>query len=109
MKKDHWKVLKELEDEVILPADKGNVMVVMKKSDYDEKMRGMLDNTNTYRKLWKDSTATQETRIVHTLLQLHNNGGITKSIYNRTRPSGSCPLGYTNYQRYTNHKSHLGP
>ena len=41
-----------------------NTMVVMKRSDYDEKMRGMLDNTTTYSKLQKDPTATQEARIV---------------------------------------------
>ena len=42
MKKEHRKALKELrslEDEVILPADKGNATVVMKKSDYDRRMR----------------------------------------------------------------------
>ena len=36
-KQQHWKTLKELrslEDEVILPADKGNATVVMKRSDY---------------------------------------------------------------------------
>ena len=73
MKKGHWKVLKELrslEDEVILPADKGNATVVMKKSDYDEKM---LDDTNTYRKLQKDPTTTPEARIVRTLLQQWGN------------------------------------
>ncbi len=94
MKKEHRKALKELrslEDEVILPADKGNATVMMKKSDYDERMRGMLEDTTTYKKLKKDPTATQEARIVRTLLQLHNNGEITKSIYNRIRPSGSCP------------------
>ena len=69
MRKDHRKALKELrslEDEVILPADKGNATVVMR-SDYDEKMRAMLDNITTYKKLKKDPTATQETKIVHTL------------------------------------------
>jgi hypothetical protein len=93
MKKDHRKALKELrslEDEVILPADKGNATVVMKKSDYDGKMRGMLEDTTTYKKLKKDPTATQESRIVRTLLRLHNNGEITKCIYNRIRPTGSC-------------------
>ena len=71
LEKDHWRALKELrdlEDEVILPTDKGNATVVMKRSDYDEKMGGMLDDTTTYRKLWKDPTATQESRIVHKLL-----------------------------------------
>ena len=54
MKKEHRKALKEfrsLEDEVILPADKENATVVMKKSDYDRRMRGMSDDTATYRKL----------------------------------------------------------
>ena len=91
--KEHRKALKELrnlEDEVILPADKGNATVVMKRSDYDEWMRGMLDDTTTYRKLPKDPTATQEARIGRTL-RLHNNREIPKSIYNRIRPTGSCP------------------
>ena len=110
LRKDHRKALKELrslEDEVILPANKGNATVVMR-SDYDEKMRGMLDDT-TYKKL-KDPTATQETRIVRTLLRLHNNGELTRCIYNRIRPTGSSPpLGYMDYPKYTNHTSHSGP
>ena len=77
LRKDHRKALRSLEDEVILPADKGNAMVVMR-SDYDEKMRGMLDDTTTYKKLKKDPTATQENRSVRTLLRLHNNGELTK-------------------------------
>ena len=92
MKKGDRKALKELrslKDEVILPADKGNAMMVMKRSEYEK--RGMLDGTNTYRKLQKDPTATQEARIVRTL-QLRNNGEIMKSIYNRIRSSGSCRL-----------------
>ena len=74
LRKDHRKALKDLrslEDEVILPANKGYATVVMR-IDY-EKMRGMLDDTTTYKKL-KEPTATQETRIVRTLLRLHNNG-----------------------------------
>ena len=54
MKKEQRKALKELrsrEDEVILPADKGNATVVIKKSDYDRRMRGMLGDATTYRKL----------------------------------------------------------
>ena len=60
------------------------------RSDYDKKMRGMLDDTTTYKKL-KDPTATLETRIVRTLLRIHNNEELTKRIYNRIRPTGSCP------------------
>ena len=42
--------------------------MMMKRSDYDEKMRGILDDTTTYRKLRKNPTATQEARIVRKLL-----------------------------------------
>ena len=66
-------------------------LCMARRSDYDEKMRGMLDDTTTYKKLKKDPTATQETRIVRTLLRLHNNGELTKCIYNRIRPTGSSP------------------
>ena len=76
---------------MILPADKENVTVAMKRSDYDERTRGMLDDTTTYRKPLKDPTAIQEARIGRTLLRLHSNREIPKSIYNRIRPTGSCP------------------
>ena len=112
MKKVHQKALKELrnlEDKVTLPANKGNATVVMKRSDYDEKMRGMLDDTTTYRRLRKNPTATQEARIVCELLQLRNNGEITKSIYNRIRPSGSCPPRIYGFPKYVSRRSCLGP
>ena len=41
------KELRSLEDEVILLADKGKATVM--RSDYDEKMRGMLDDTTSYK------------------------------------------------------------
>ena len=110
MTKDDLKALKELrnlEDKVIIPADWGNATVMMKRSDYDEKMGGMLDDTTAYRKLQKGPTATQEARIVRKLLQLHKNGEITK---NRIRPSGSCPPPrYMEYPKYISRRSHLGP
>jgi hypothetical protein len=81
MKKDHRKALKELR--------KGKAMVVMNKSDYDEKMRGMLD-TAMY--LQGAEEGPQESRIVRALSRLHNSGEITKCIYNRIRPTSSCPL-----------------
>ena len=58
---DHRRALKELrdlEDEVI-PTAKGNATVVMKRSDYDKKMRGMLNDTTTYRKLQKGHPGSQ--------------------------------------------------
>ena len=50
LKKEQRKALKEmkyLENEVILPADKGNATVVMRREDYSTKLKGMLE-TSTY-------------------------------------------------------------
>ena len=59
--KDQRTVLKELKglkDEMILPADKGNATVMMRRCDYDRKMEEIL-GTGTYKKLRGDPTATQ--------------------------------------------------
>ena len=41
------KELRGLEDEVILPADKGNATVMMRRCDYDKKMEEMLRTGTT--------------------------------------------------------------
>ena len=65
LNKEQRKALKELgslEDEVILPTDKGNATVMMRRDDYNTMMRGILD-TATYRQLKKNPTATQEGKL----------------------------------------------
>ena len=84
------KELRGLEDEVILPADKGNVTVMMRRCDYDGKMEEML-GTGTYGKLRGDPTATQENRLSRKLKGLEKNGEITNALYNKLRPTGSQP------------------
>ena len=65
LNKEQRKTLKELrsqEDEVILPADKGNATVVMRRENYNTNLRRILETT-TYRQLKKDPTAVQENRL----------------------------------------------
>ena len=80
-----------MKDEVILPEDKGNVIVMMRRCDYDRKTAEML-GTGSYGKLRGDPTATQENRLSHTLKGLEKNGEITSGLYNRLRPPESEPL-----------------
>ena len=47
--------LKKNTNLLILPADKGRATVLMKREDYEKKMRDLLD-TDTYCKIKKDST-----------------------------------------------------
>ena len=78
-------------DEVILPADKGNAMVVMERSDYEGKVRELLNDTSTYHRLPKDPTQAREMKISRMLRELHKKEEITKPIYDRLRPTGSQP------------------
>ena len=99
------KELKLLKDEVILPADKGNATVMMRRCDYDGKMEEML-GTGTYGKLRGDPTATQENRLSRKLKGLEKNGEITSGLYNRLRPTEANPLGFTAYPKSTSLMSH---
>ena len=86
------KELRSLENEVTLPADKGNTTVMMTREDYDTKMRGKL-STVTYKQLKKDPTTMQEGRLRQKLKELEKKGEIRGGLYHRLRPSGSQPSG----------------
>ena len=93
MTREQRKMLKELrglDNQVILPADKGNATVVIKKEDYDTKIRGLL-GTSTYRQLERDPTVTQENRLGHKLKGLEKCGEILGHLYRMLRSSGSQP------------------
>ena len=64
--------------------------MIMRREEYNTKLKGMLETT-TYRRLGKDPTAAQESRLSRKLKELEKGGEITGSLYNRLRPSGSQP------------------
>ena len=57
------KDLRGLEDEVILPVDKGNATMIMRRCDYHRKMEML--GTGTYGKLRGDPIANQENGLNH--------------------------------------------
>ena len=79
-----------MDDVIILPADKGNATVVMSKEEYDRKIMALLD-TPTYRRLPRDPTASQESKISWTLLKLKKEKKLPLRVYDKLRPSGSQP------------------
>ena len=101
------KQLRELKDEVILPADKGNATVVMRREDFNKKMRKLLDTT-TYRQLKGAPKAMQENRLSHTLQELEK-CKITGVLYNRLRPSSNQPPGIYGHPKKTSLKSYSDP
>ena len=104
---DQRKALKELsnmEDVVVLPADKGNTTVLMTAVDYDSKLSGML-STGTYRVVRKNPTKASEDRLVRKLRALYKKGNLPNSLYWRIRPAGSTPPMIYSLQKI--HKEHV--
>ena len=75
------KLLKEDDPIVIAPADKGNATIVINSEDYDGKIRSLLADTDTYKRLAKDVTLAQERRINALLFLLMRPGAIPESPY----------------------------
>ena len=101
------KELRSLEDEVITPADQGNATVVMKSSDYHEKIRGMLDDTTTYitesyQRIPQPPRKPGQFAYCYSL----RNRELPKNVYNGIRLSGSCYMGYP---KHISHRFHLSP
>ena len=61
---------------VVLPADKGNVTVVMDQSDYTVKMEALLEDS-AYRRLKYDPTTKVEARIASALKELEQKGHLS--------------------------------
>lgn len=82
--------LKKDDTIMILPADKGNAMVVMDWSDYKGKLQAMLSN-GTYQKLRKDPTPNIEREIGRTLRMTEEKGELTKEKRLFVTPRSSAP------------------
>ena len=87
--------LKQAEDIIITPADKGNATVVMDCTTYDGKIRTFLADADTYKALPRDPTPALERKMNALLLSLTREGAIPTTLYNRLRSSaGKVPLLY---------------
>ena len=87
---DETKALKELRSDnniIILKSDKGNATVVMDRRDYESKLSIMLNDTSTYKKLNRDSSAALERKMNSLLLQLNRSEQIPDRLYQRLRSS----------------------
>jgi hypothetical protein len=84
------KHLKENNTLLILPAEKGNATVLMKKYDYEGKMRDLLDS-DTYSKIKKDPTKTQEAKFTKIPKGLEKKGDLLSELYYKIKPTGAKP------------------
>ena len=89
--KDERQALKRLKNDndiLILPADKGRVTVVMDKTDYHDKMDELVNDKQTYEVLKRDPTPALQRKLSSKLLQLKKADAIDIRRYNRLR----CPV-----------------
>ena len=96
LKKEHFEAISELKKDknlVITRPDKGNGVVIMKRSDYVQKMLDILSQEDKFRRIGdadtNDSTVQQERALQALLLRACKNNHITRETYEEIRPVGS--------------------
>lgn len=82
---------KEHTDLPFLKTDKGNTTVVMKKQEYDDKVTGILEDTNTYTLLKKDPTESLQTKVNNLIRDLFKADKITEQTKRRRCTYNSVP------------------
>lgn len=76
---------------VILPADKGNAVVVMNRHDYVDKIQAMLDDTNTYKNI-TDKRRNPTSRTEQDLNRLLMDLSLKRSPYDEEKSQLPPPL-----------------
>ena len=72
---------------IVLPADKGKATVVLNKSDYEDKINGILSDTKTYEPLKKDPTTTIKNKLINILKPWKKEGSISKPLCRQLYPT----------------------
>ena len=88
---EEQKAIEELRKDnnrVILTADKGVSLVVMKKEEYIKKAEELL-LTDTYKTISNDPTNKHRTKLIKLLKTIKAEGGINEAVYKRLYPTGA--------------------
>lgn len=95
---DKVKAVRDLQsdrDIIILSGDKGHSMVVMNRSAYEKKVRGLLADRNTYKPLQQDPTPALKRRMNSLLLSLKHESHLPPQLYRHLHSySDKIPLKY---------------
>ena len=89
--KEEWKAIEKLRKDdtwIVLMADKGVALVVMKKEEYDKKAEELL-NTTTYTTINSDPTTMYKNKLVSLLKSIKTQGGINEALYKKLYPTGA--------------------
>ena len=89
--KEELKAMEKLrrdDTQIVLTADIGVALVVMKREDYDMKAEELL-NTNTYTTIDSDPTTRYKNKLVSLLKFIKTQGGINEALYKKLYPTGA--------------------
>ena len=89
--KEELKAMEKLRKDdtwIVLMADKGVALVVMKREDYYTKAEELL-NTNTYTTIDCDPTTRYKNKLVSLLKSIKTQGGINEALYKKLYPTGA--------------------
>ena len=87
---EEWRAMKKLKDDediLVLPADKGKCLVVMDKEEYIRKMEEKLSDQTTYKLIEKDPTEEIKTAISNQLNKIKDEGQIDNKTFFRLFPT----------------------
>ena len=93
--KDEINVLNDLKNDnsiVVMKPDKGNAVVILDKTDYNNKMSEILSDSSKFELINEDpvkATVQRETQVKSLLKQLKKTKSIDEQTYNKLYPTGS--------------------
>ena len=93
--------LKKDNTRVVLTVDKGVAMIIMDQQDYTNKAQALLQDTNTYKVLPKDSTSQLKNKLITLLKDINETGGLTTQKYKQLYPTSAVPPNCMAYPKYT--------
>ena len=83
--------LKKRDDIVFCKLDKGNGVVILNKSDYNQKIQALINDISKFKQLKEDPTEKRELCLQKYLRYLKNLGAFSEEVLNQIRPCGSNP------------------
>ena len=103
LKKEEIKAMKQLKadkDHMVLTTDKGVALVIMDRSDYNRKVKELLDDTNTYRTIQSDPTNRLKNKLINMLRKIKADTGMQENTYKKIILQGPVLQSSMGCQRY---------
>ena len=83
--------LRKNRDIVILKPDKGNGIVILNRTTYDNGLFSKINDSSKFKPISKDPTLTREGRLQRFLRDLKKQGKLENVLYDSIHPNGSQP------------------